>query len=358
MTPLKPSISVAIVTVAWLMAALFLPSCGAAATPEPTLALTATPAAAEPNATTTRILVAVDQELARLEKANIAFNTPANLQLGERRTIQLLLSTQKSIEELRRQIEPPGPTEGAEIKVSAVMRASLTGSGFLIETITEEIQPVSGVENTEWRWEIIPKKTGVQRLRLTLSALISVAGTERERFIKTFDRDIEVRVDEILKPLREAKVTFDPPKAVRLGKSLPVEVLVSPQGSVSIANRMEASLIGSGFDIQPITTEIQEVDKIGQTKWRWEIVPVKTGSQSLHAVLSAVIYIADDPTPQKMTVHEVRSELEVRATWSERVSSFIANNWQWLWAAILVPVGAFLLPIVRNLFSKFVLKRR
>jgi hypothetical protein len=169
------------------------------------------------------------------------------------------------------------------------MRASLTGSGFLIETITEEIQPVSGVENTEWRWEIIPNKTGVQRLRLTLSALISVADTERERFIKTFDRDIEVRVDEILKPLREAKVTFDPPKAVQLGKSLPVEVLVSPQEPVSIANRMEASLIGSGFDIQPITMEIQEVDKIGQTKWRWEIVPVKTGSQSLHAVLSAVI---------------------------------------------------------------------
>jgi hypothetical protein len=290
--------------------------------------------------------------------ANVAFNTPDNLQLGESSTIQLLLSTHESIPRLQDQIEAPGPVEGAEVKVSSTVKASLTGSGFLIEPIAEEVQPVSGSENTEWQWEIIPKKTGVQRLRLTLSALISVEGTERQRFIETFSRDIEVQVDKILKPLKEAKMTFDPPNVVQLGKSLPVELLVSPQTSVGIANRVEASLIGSGFVIQPIAMEIQSVSEMRQTKWQWEIVPVKTGSQSLHMVLSAVIHIADDPTPQKILVNDYRYELEVRATLGERVSSFIANNWQWLWAAILVPVGAFLLPIVRKLFSKFVLKRR
>jgi hypothetical protein len=162
-------------------------------------------------------------------------------------TIQLLLSTRESIPRLQGQVEAPGPVEGAEVKVSSTVKASLTGSGFLIEPIAEEIQPVSGAENTEWQWEIIPKRTGVQRLRLTLSALITVEGTERQRFIETFSRDIEVRVDKILKPLKEAKMIFDPPNVVQFGKSLPVELLVSPQTSVGIANRVEASLTGSGF---------------------------------------------------------------------------------------------------------------
>ena len=272
-----------------VIASVILFSCGAPAAPTPVLPPpapratptpapqpTATPAGTGsgssgrtpgPEPTEVSMLAAVDREIARLEKANIAFNNPDNLQLGESSTIQLLLSTQESIPGLQGQIEAPGPTEGAEIKVSSTMRASLTGSGFLIRPISKEVQPITGYEKTEWQWEIIPNRTGVQRLRLTLSALISVEGTERDRFIKTFDRDIDVRVDEILKPLREAKVTFDPPKAVQLGESLPVELLVSPQGPVGVANRIEASLTGSGFVVQPITTGVQSVSEIGQAEW-------------------------------------------------------------------------------------------
>jgi hypothetical protein len=121
---------------------------------------------------------------------------------------------------------------------------------------------------------------------------------------------------------------------------------------------MEARLTGRGFDIQPLTPEIQPVRESDPTEWRWEVVPNEPGSQALHLALSAVIYVADESQSFRVDNGQYYKTLDVRTTWSKRVSSFIANNWQWLWAAILVPVGAFLLPIVRKQFSKFVLKRR
>jgi hypothetical protein len=214
-------------------------------TPTPTLADTSSGGGLAPPSATPEpsVLAAIDQELARLERACIAFNTPDRLQLGEASIIQLLLSTEQSIPRLREQIEVPGLPEGAEIKVSAVMKASLSAPGFEVQPITEEIQPVSGLENTEWRWEIIPNKVGIQ---------------------------------------------------------------------------------------------------------------------SLHLALSAVIYVADDPTPLTLRVDDGQfyKTLEVRTTWVKRVSSFIVNNWQWLWAAVLVPAAIFLSRRVRNLFSKLVFKRR
>jgi hypothetical protein len=235
-----------------------------------------------PEPTQASILAPVDQEVARLEKANIAFSVPDTLQLGESSTIQLLLSTQESIPELRDQIDPPGPTEGAEIEVSAVMKANLSGPGFLISPISGETQLVSGSKNTKWLWEIIPKNTGLQTLNLTLNALISYKGVEREYFIESFAKDIPVSVTGVLKPLKEAEINFDPPEAVELDKQSIVKLLVSPRESVGLARTMEARLTGRGFDIQPLTPEIQPVRESNRTEWQWEVVPYEPGSQSLH----------------------------------------------------------------------------
>jgi hypothetical protein len=134
---------------------------------------------------------------------------------------------------------------------------------------------------------------------------------------------------------------------------------VSPQESVGIANRMAASLIGPGFTITPRTEKDQPVSESKETTWVWYVIPKETGSQPLHLELSAVIYVADQPTPLTLRIGdgEYYQILEVDTPWVKRVSSFIANNWQWLWATILVPAAVFLSRRVRNLFSKLVLKR-
>lgn len=136
----------------------------------------------------------IDRILDKLGLANIAFNAPTTLRLGERAGIQLLLSTQESVEELQQKIIEAGQKEGAEIHISDQMQARLTGFGFAIQAVTPETQAVSDKSTTEWKWDIKPTESGPQRLHLTVSALLSIEGSRVPRAIRTFDRMIDVRV--------------------------------------------------------------------------------------------------------------------------------------------------------------------
>ena len=104
------------------------------------------------------ILGQVDGILAELPLGNVAFNTPRTLRVDRRAEIQVLLSGVQSIPALRKQIKELGETEGAVIKVSDVMEASLKGLGFEIEPITPVRQLVGGEGVTEWRWQVDPEK--------------------------------------------------------------------------------------------------------------------------------------------------------------------------------------------------------
>jgi hypothetical protein len=139
-------------------------------------------------------LGAIDQIIASLPRANAAFNAPTALSLGESAVVQLRLSAQKSIRELKEEITALGEKEGANIKVSDRMEARLTGLGFEIEAVTPETQGVSGQDVTEWKWEIEPTETGTQRLHLTLTALIEVDGEASPRTVRTFERMLVVDV--------------------------------------------------------------------------------------------------------------------------------------------------------------------
>lgn len=137
---------------------------------------------------------AVRSALAALRQANIAFAAPRELGLNEQGEVQLLLSTRQPISELKDQISDLGAKEGASILVSDVMTATLTGLGFSIEEITPTTQVVADAGVTQWRWSVEPTRPGTRRLHLTLSALISVNGSERPYTVRSFERVLPVNV--------------------------------------------------------------------------------------------------------------------------------------------------------------------
>lgn len=141
-------------------------------------------------------LALVDEYLASISSANIAFNSPQTLNLNETTQIKLLLSLKKSIEELQREISSssPGSTDGASIKVVNRMEARLTGNNFQITAITSEEQAIGENETVEWRWQIKPLSTGFHNLHLTLTAIFEIDGSATRRSLRTFDKSIEVEV--------------------------------------------------------------------------------------------------------------------------------------------------------------------
>jgi hypothetical protein len=136
----------------------------------------------------------VDQLLEQMEFGAIAFNAPSNINIDNSTQIQLLLSLAQSVENLKQAIVEEGERIGTNISVSDRMEARLTGYMFQITAITPEIQAVSKNQETEWRWEIYPKKEGKHSLHLTLTALLEINGHSTPRSVRTFDRTIDVTV--------------------------------------------------------------------------------------------------------------------------------------------------------------------
>lgn len=136
----------------------------------------------------------IDRVLAALPVASAAFNAPAELGKDEATEIQLLLSLRKTVRTLQATLTEIGQRQGARVRVSPLMEARLTGSGFAIEAITPERQPVSPGADTQWKWHVEATETGSQRLFLTLSALIDVEGERTPRAIRTFERAVVIHV--------------------------------------------------------------------------------------------------------------------------------------------------------------------
>ena len=169
------------------------PPSATATTPHPTTGggIVTTPLPSEGHG---RYARAIDKVLRELPPANAAFNAPTTMHLNEPTVIQLLLSGERPIRELKEKITALGEKEGATIKASDAMEAQLTGAGFTIEAVTPAVQLVSGEGVTEWKWEVEPTRVGKRRLHLTLSAIIDLRGKESTYTVRTFERTLVIRV--------------------------------------------------------------------------------------------------------------------------------------------------------------------
>ena len=136
----------------------------------------------------------IDRILDRLAYGNVAFNAPEAINIQETAIIQLALSVDLTLDELKRKIEAAGVKQGWRIRISDRMEARLTGPSFAITAITPEVQAVSHSDLTEWKWEVKPSRSGRHNLHLTLSALLDVNGQSTPRSIRTFGKTIEVEV--------------------------------------------------------------------------------------------------------------------------------------------------------------------
>lgn len=152
--------------------------------------------------------VDIDTQLEHLNKANIVFNTPESMSVGDTRAIQLLLGL-NSVPELEQMIQEAGRIEHAtNVRISNQMEAKLSGEGFSITEITPAVCAISMKEVNEWKWNIKAEKPGKHRLNLALNVILFIEGNQRSRTIKTFEKDIEVTVVEVPWSLTASIIDF------------------------------------------------------------------------------------------------------------------------------------------------------
>jgi hypothetical protein len=128
------------------------------------------------------------------QRASIAFNAPDEIQLDDVQRVQLRLSVQKTVEELKQEIVESGGVEGASVGIGNVVTAKLSGDGFEITELAPAEQGILESDDTEWRWQVTPTEPGEHFLNVSLSTKLNVDGKEITRSIKTYEHQIRVNV--------------------------------------------------------------------------------------------------------------------------------------------------------------------
>lgn len=185
----------------------------------------------------------------------------------------------------------------------------------------------------------------------------------------TQPRDSSVAdIDEIVKRLDWGNIAFNTPSTMQYAEAAEVVLLLSPNlspteleaqlqhlggtvtATIRISERMEAHLTGPGFAIEAITTELQAIPGSSPTRWAWAVTPTETGTLKLHLTLNAHITVAGLDTPLQITTFY--RDIKVEVPFVRRVGKFGRENWQWLWATLLVPVMGYWWRRRKNTFKE------
>lgn len=167
-------------------------------------------------------------------------------------------------------------------------------------------------------------------------------------------------VDEFLETLPLGSAAFEAPSRMNIGDKALAKLIISQTTEldslmkklasdtagmemtiggkkVKLHTVMRARLIGgSGIAIRTLGEEEVAIGSQGDHEWVWEIEAKETGKQILRLQLYAIFKVQDKERANEIKTFEESIEVQVSAMYE--IKQFLAKNWQWLWAAVLVPV--------------------
>jgi hypothetical protein len=173
-------------------------------------------------------------------------------------------------------------------------------------------------------------------------------------------------VDRALEEMERASVAFNAPRSLDLGERANIQLLLSLRKSLRALQRelvesgqregsrvpvtplVEARLTGLGFTIEALTEQQQPIGRRTDAEWRWEIEGKQAGAQRLHLTLTALVPVKHAGGRVTRTIDTFDRTIAIQVGWKDRTSEFLAANWQWLWAAIVVPVAGVVLQYRRR----------
>lgn len=182
--------------------------------------------------------------------------------------------------------------------------------------------------------------------------------TTRGGSAKTIKTDQFKAFDHILENLPLGNIAFNTPTAININDTASIQLILSlskpieelkqmieaegeKQGeSIKVSDQMEARLTGPHFQIHAVTPENQGIASTGETKWTWDVKPLKTGRQMLHLTLTAKFAVNGQPNSRVIRTFD--KNIEVNVTLVQKGTEFLEKFGQWLWAGIIIPIAGWL----------------
>jgi hypothetical protein len=142
----------------------------------------------------TQDIITTDTIIKRFPIASTLLEYPEKIRLHDSGVVKLTLGKKEIIQALKSKIKSPQKYVTDITKITGIMSAKLTGSGFDINPPNAVEQAISLETPTEWEWDIEAKNTGKQKLKLELDILIPIGKQNTHKHITTLVRNVEVNV--------------------------------------------------------------------------------------------------------------------------------------------------------------------
>lgn len=183
-------------------------------------------------------------------------------------------------------------------------------------------------------------------------------------------------IDEILNELQTANIAYNTPEAMNLEETGVIELVLSPgqsteelrkmvqapgkvvtESGIKVSDEIEAELTAdpTAFQITPTTLTRQTIPHNEATRWKWDVTPLKSGTQKLSLTIN--IIIDNNGKEQKRTIQTYERDILVKVSVTKRVSTVISNNWDWIWKVLVVPLAGAVVVLIRRQIKKRQLSR-
>jgi hypothetical protein len=108
--------------------------------------------------------------------------------------------------------------------------------------------------------------------------------------------------------------------------------------SIRVESIMSATLVGDSdkFQITPLSTELQNIEKMGYTEWEWVIKPMKGGKNFLKLIVKVRLKEDGDEFFKDITVFD--KSIDVSSNPRFTIWQFIQNYWQWIMSSVIIPL--------------------
>lgn len=175
----------------------------------------------------------------------------------------------------------------------------------------------------------------------------------RERSLRRVE---EPRFENIVNQLTPSSFGYSVPSIMNISDTEEVRLIINPSKSESevssvlgeqsitstipISNVVIADLSSRDFYIEKVTPNRQVVDKDVDTLWIWTISPKSYGdNKTLQINVSALVNI--DGQKEERFLDTYVGTVQVDITNQQVISTWLKNNWQWAWGALLIPILGF-----------------
>jgi hypothetical protein len=136
----------------------------------------------------------IDRRFAELSPGAVVFTAPEKMRVADTSEVSLRIAAKNHAAGILEGLTEGVTATAEQEHITPVMEARLDGgAGVEVEALGKDAQSVAGGGFAEWRWNVTPKKSGSQRLTVSIIAHLTYPdGHDVPKTVRTLTRKVQV----------------------------------------------------------------------------------------------------------------------------------------------------------------------